>query len=348
MTSAAAGRAGSRPLVQVDDLKVHFQVGKGVVQRRGPERVKAIDGVTFTINEGSTLGIVGESGSGKSTLARVLMRMVAPTSGTVLVNGVDLQTATKQELRNYRNVVQIVFQDPFSSLDPRMSVGNIVAEPLTMSAEYKQRKKLRARVAELLEMVQLSAASATKYPHQFSGGQRQRIAIARAIATNPRLLVLDEPTSALDVSVRAQILMLLKELQRSMGLSFVIISHDLSTVAQTSTNVGVMYLGRMVEFGPVRDVFRTPSHPYTQALLSSVPDEDVARPPRLADDYEIPSPLNIPDGCRFKTGCLLRRELGNPEKCDTIDPPVHVAATGQRTACHFPAEALSAGAALQS
>jgi oligopeptide transport system ATP-binding protein len=343
--SATSERSG-RPLVEVEDLRVHFRVSQRVFARGDTDVVKAIDGVSLTLDEGTTLGVVGESGSGKSTLARVLMRMVAPTSGTVLVDGIDLRQGTKAELRRFRRVVQIVFQDPFSSLDPRMNVGNIVAEPLTISQDKLSSADLRGRVADLLEMVHLSPDSVKKYPHQFSGGQRQRIAIARALATNPRLLVLDEPTSALDVSVRAQILKLLKELQEKSGLSYVIISHDLSTVAQMATNVGVMYLGRMVEFGPSKEVFTAPAHPYTQALLSSVPGEDAPETLRLVADYEIPSPMQIPAGCRFKLGCMLRQELGEPESCDTIDPPIHEIAS-HRTACHFPEQAIAVGAHLR-
>jgi oligopeptide/dipeptide ABC transporter ATP-binding protein len=331
--------SSKRPIVEVEDLHVHFHIGRGVLTRRGTDRVRAIDGVTLAIDRGTTLGVVGESGSGKSTLARVIMGMVTPTSGKVTVGGGVMFPKGDRTVRS-ASVVQIVFQDPFSSLDPRMSVGNIIAEPLTLSKPAIGSRERRERVADLLERVGLAQASAQAYPHQFSGGQQQRIAIARALAPNPDLLVLDEPTSALDVSVRAQILSLLRELQADLDLSYLIISHDLLTVAQMATTVGVMYLGRIVESGPVRQIFRSPAHPYTQALLTSIPDEDAPSTPRLAPDYEIPSPIDMPTGCRFKSGCMLRRELGNPPDCDRVDPPLVSLPSGQATACHFPEEAL--------
>jgi oligopeptide/dipeptide ABC transporter ATP-binding protein len=324
--------------VEIRDVSVHFHVQRGALGGR-PAQVRAVDGVNLTIPEGTTLGLVGESGSGKSTMARVIMGMVRPTHGTITFGGIDLQTASKKDAREYRNGIQMVFQDPFSSLNPRMRVRDIVAEPLTLTRNRQRPSAVRGRVLELLQLVGLPADCADRYPHMFSGGQRQRIAIARALSSEPRLLLLDEPSSALDVSVRGQILMLLKDLQRELGLSYLIISHDLQTVAQMATSVGVMYLGRIVEHGDVRDVFRSPAHPYTQALLSSVPEDDVIRAPRLAADYEIPSPLDMPTGCRFKSGCLLRQQLGNPGQCDVSDPPLQILPTGQASACHFPQDA---------
>jgi oligopeptide/dipeptide ABC transporter ATP-binding protein len=325
----------SAPVLEIDRLSVRFNIRRGVLRQGVVSTVRAVDGVSFSIERGTTFGLVGESGSGKSTVARAVMGMVAPTEGRVLVDGVDAQTLRSANLKRHRQRAQMVFQDPYSSLDPRMSVRRIVAEPLVSAGRYGDRRTLRSRVDELLELVGLSSSSGDKYPHQFSGGQRQRIAIARALAPNPRLIVLDEPTSALDVSVRAQILNLLKDLQESKGLSYLFISHDLLTVAYMATKVGVMYLGRIVEVGATDQVYENPRHPYTQALLASIPSDEGEIHTRLALDYDIPNAMNLPVGCRFKGGCQLRRSLGQPVECDIIDPHLRTVADDHSAACHF-------------
>jgi len=328
------------PIVEVENLSVRFNVRRGVLRQGVVTTVKAVDGVSFQIAEGTTFGLVGESGSGKSTMARAITGMVEPTEGSLHLAGINPKDLSGGDLRRHRQLVQMVFQDPYSSLDPRMKVRRIIAEPLTFGANAGSGKSVRSRVYELLELVGLPPSSADKYPHQFSGGQRQRIAIARALAPNPRLIVLDEPTSALDVSVRAQILNLLKDLQAARGLSYLFISHDLQTVAYMANTVAVMYLGRIVEIGPTDRIYGTPSHPYTQALLASIPGEQGAIGTTLSAEYEIPSAMKIPAGCRFKGGCRLRETLGNPAACDEIDPALRPVSAGHHGACHFLAESL--------
>jgi oligopeptide/dipeptide ABC transporter ATP-binding protein len=330
--------AGRTPVLDIEDLSVRFNIRRGVLRQGIVRTVRAVDGVGFAIDEGMTFGLVGESGSGKSTVARTVMGMVQPTRGRIRLAGVDPRELGGGQLQRHRQLAQMVFQDPYSSLDPRMKVRRIIAEPLVSRGDAGGRKAIRLRVDELLELVGLPSSSADKYPHQFSGGQRQRIAIARALAPNPRLIVLDEPTSALDVSVRAQILNLLKELQTVRHLSYLFISHDLLTVAYMASRVAVMYLGRIVEIGSTAEVYETPSHPYTQALLASIPGESGEIGTTLSAEYEIPSAMNVPAGCRFKGGCLLRRQLGDPHECDAVDPVLRAVEADHSAACHFISE----------
>jgi len=304
----------------------------------GRGEVRAVDGVSLEVRHGETLGLIGESGCGKSTLARVITQLVPPTSGTVVFEGQDLGRLSGRALRGVRRRLQMVFQDPFASLDPRMTVGAIVAEPL---ANFGLRREARrSRVAELLELVQLGPQAARRYPHEFSGGQRQRIGIARALALNPSLLVCDEPVSALDVSIQAQIINLFADLQRDLGLTYVFIAHDLAVIGHLADRVAVMYLGKIVELGRVADVYQRPQHPYTKALVEAIPVADpllerTRRPPPLRG--EMPSPLGPRAGCRFHTRCPIARVPGvckdeEPELCAHGQP-------GQRAACHFAGQA---------
>ncbi|MGH8961364.1 MAG: ABC transporter ATP-binding protein [Jatrophihabitantaceae bacterium] len=286
-------------LLRIEGLQTHFDAGHG----RGT--VHAVDGVSLTLGRGEALGLVGESGSGKSTLARTVVRLETPTTGRVLFDGTDISTLSSRELRPFRQRVQMVFQDPYASLNPRMRVGDIVGEPLIVH-EHQSRGAARREAEALLERVGLPPGAAAKYPHEFSGGQRQRVGIARALAVRPELIVADEPVSALDVSIRAQLLNLLKDLQHEFNLSYLFISHDLGVVRYVCDRIAVMYLGQVVEEGACEAVFTAPSHPYTQALISAIPVPDPAierdRDTQLIDD-EMPSPIAPPPGCRFHTRC---------------------------------------------
>jgi peptide/nickel transport system ATP-binding protein/oligopeptide transport system ATP-binding protein len=290
------------PLLEVTDLVKHYPVRSGILRRRAGT-VHAVDGVSFSVGAGETLGLVGESGCGKSTVARSVLRLVEPTSGSIRINGRDITHLGKTELRAHRRSMQIVFQDPFASLNPRMSAGDIVGEPLSVHGLASGREK-QARVAELFEQVGLRGDQMRNYPHQFSGGQRQRICIARALALGPSLIVCDEPVSALDVSIQAQVINLLIDLQRQHDFSYLFIAHDLAVVAHISHRVAVMYLGRIVEIADKTELFKNPRHPYTQALLASVPVAD-PRQKRLKPlvDGDVPSPVNPPSGCAFHTRC---------------------------------------------
>jgi oligopeptide/dipeptide ABC transporter ATP-binding protein len=328
---ATAEAAATPPIVELSDVKVHFPVRKGVLRRKQIGLVKAVDGVSLTVERGTTVALVGESGSGKTTVGRAIMGMVPATAGKVLVNGRDTAAARRSQLRH---TVQIVLQDPFVSLDPRMTVERVIAEPLLVSRRRDRvTRDVRRRVAELLEMVGFSPASGGKYPHQFSGGQRQRIAIARALAPDPKVIVLDEPTSALDVSVQAQILNLLKRLQAELGHAYVLISHNLVTVAHVADVVAVMYLGRIVEVGTPADIFRKPEHPYTQALLESIPGNGPLPPVQL--ETAEPSPMESFGGCRYQPRCSLSKRLGGPAECAELDPPLLEIDHQHRAACHF-------------
>jgi peptide/nickel transport system ATP-binding protein/oligopeptide transport system ATP-binding protein len=317
----------TRPLLEVKDLVKHYAVRGGVL-RRQVGTVHAVDGVSFSLGVGETLGLVGESGCGKSTVARTVLRLVEPTSGSIKLNGTDITPLSKSELRPVRRSMQIVFQDPFASLNPRMTAGDIVGEPLIVhglaSGEAKQ-----ARVAELFRQVGLRPDQMRNYPHQFSGGQRQRICIARALALGPSLIVCDEPVSALDVSIQAQVINLLIDLQRNHGFSYLFIAHDLAVVAHISHRVAVMYLGRIVEIADKAELFANPRHPYTQALLASVP---VANPKmkRLKPlvDGDVPSPINPPSGCAFHTRCRYVMD-----RCKVDRPALVEAGTGHQVAC---------------
>jgi oligopeptide transport system ATP-binding protein len=325
-------------LVEADDLAVHFPIYSGLL-RREVGRVKAVDGATFAIRRGETLGLVGESGSGKSTTGRALIRLREPTGGSVRYDGRDMSQLSGPELRRLRRRVQIVFQDPYASLNPRMSIGSIIAEPITTHGVARG-SAVDRRVIELLEQVGLSPDHRARYPHEFSGGQRQRIGIARALAVEPEFIVCDEPISSLDVSIAAQVLNLLVELRERLGLTYLFIAHDLSSVKYISDRVAVMYLGRIVEIGRVVDVYSSPAHPYTVALLNAVPIPDPPaerqrRRHRLILRGDIPSPANPPSGCRFHTRCWLYDRLGKPAICRTSDPPQQPLRQSHTVACHF-------------
>ena len=314
-------------LLEITDLVKHYPVRTGVL-RRAAGTVHAVDGVSFSLGVGETLGLVGESGCGKSTVARSVLRLIEPTSGSIRIDGTDITHLSKSELRPHRRAMQIVFQDPFASLNPRMTAGDIVGEPLTVHGLATGSEK-QARVAKLFEQVGLRPDQMRNYPHQFSGGQRQRICIARALALDPRLIVCDEPVSALDVSIQAQVINLLIDLQRAHGFSYLFIAHDLAVVAHISHRVAVMYLGRIVEIADKTELFKNPRHPYTQALLASVP---IANPKlkRLKPlvDGDVPSPVNPPSGCAFHTRCRYAID-----RCKLERPPLIDAGAGHQVAC---------------
>ena len=291
-------------LVEVRNLTKHFPIGAGLFGV-GNEVVRAVDGVSLTIRKGETFGLVGESGCGKSTTGRCILRLIEPTSGEVWFQGEDLLKVASDELRRLRRDMQIIFQDPYSSLNPRMTVGQIVEEPLIVH-QITDRRARRARAAELLGLVGLEASHSSRYPHEFSGGQRQRIGIARALALNPKFIVCDEPVSALDVSVQAQVVNLLQDLQEQLGLTYLFISHGLSVVEHISSRVGIMYLGKLVETATSADIFHNPAHPYTRALLSAIPVPDPQqRRERLHLAGDIPTAITPPSGCRFRTRCPI-------------------------------------------
>jgi len=314
-------------LLRVEDLVKHFPVKKGLFGRN-TGAVQAVDGISFELARGETLALVGESGCGKSTTGRLLLRLIEPTSGKVWFDGQDLFSLDAQALRAQRRAMQIIFQDPYGSLNPRMTVAQTLAEPLALYGLAAGRQK--ARGAELLGLVGLSAQHAQRYPHEFSGGQRQRIGIARALAVEPRLIICDEPVSALDVSIQAQVINLLMDLQQRLELSYVFIAHDLAVVKHIATRVAVMYLGRIVEHADKRELFGRPRHPYTRALLSAIP---VPRPgagrQRIILQGDVPSPLDPPSGCRFRTRCPYAQA-----RCQVEDPPL-IADDEHAVACHF-------------
>lgn len=319
------------PLLQIQNLKKYFPVRKGVFSRTAAW-VKAVDDVSFDVQAGQTLGIVGESGCGKTTIGRCILRLEEPTSGRILFDGHDLAQLTPRTMRTIRRDIQIIFQDPYSSLNPRMTVSGIIEEALIIHGIGEPQSR-RERVGELLRQVGLPETSRDKYPHEFSGGQRQRIGIARALALNPRLVVCDEAVSALDVSVRAQIINLLDELQETYGLTYIFIAHDLSVIRHFSTRVAVMYLGKIMEIAPPEKLYTRPAHPYTQALLSSAPVPDpTAKHTRFLLEGDVPTPLNPPSGCRFRTRCFIGK---NEAVCRDIEPVLTFCETGHEVACHF-------------
>jgi len=317
------------PVLEVSELRKHFPVRKGLL-RRTTGHVLAVDGVSFAIGAGETLGLVGESGCGKSTVARSVLRLIEPTSGTIWLNGADITGLGKAAMRPHRREMQIIFQDPFSSLNPRMSAGDIVAEPLRVHGMLEGRAGAE-RVAALFEQVGLRLGQMRNFPHEFSGGQRQRICIARALALDPKLIVADEPVSALDVSIQAQVINLMVDLQRAKRLSYLFVAHDLAVVAHISHRIAVMYLGKIVELADKRTLFRNPLHPYTEALLSAVPvaNPAVKRAKRLLPG-DVPSPLNPPLGCAFHPRCAYA-----VERCRIEAPALREVAPGHSVACHL-------------
>jgi peptide/nickel transport system ATP-binding protein len=328
------------PLLVVEDLKVYFPIRSGVVIERRVGEIKAVDGVSFEIERGETLGLVGESGCGKTTVGRTILRLYDPTEGRILFENKDIANLSEKEMRSLRRRMQMVFQDPYSSLNPRQNVGNIVAEPLRVHGLASGRD-VEKQVQHLLDVVGLPQGAANRYPHEFSGGQRQRIGLARSLALNPDLIVADEPVSALDVSIQAQIINLLEDLQSEFDLTYMFIAHDLAVVRHISNRIAVMYLGKIVEVAPADQLYVAPLHPYTIALLSAVPIPDPAvehARERIILTGDLPSPANPPSGCRFHTRCPFRQ----PERCHDEVPELRILADRQAVACHY-AEDIRAG-----
>ncbi|MFM8529351.1 MAG: ABC transporter ATP-binding protein [Ilumatobacteraceae bacterium] len=320
-------------VLQARDLRKHFPTGASKLLQRATDLVLAVDGVSFDLRRGNTLAVVGESGCGKSTLGRLLARLLEPTSGSVVLDGTDLTAAGTKQLLAMRRDIQVVFQDPYACLNPRHSIGQSIGTPIRIQ-KTMSRADERARVRELMELVGLNPEHYNRFPHEFSGGQRQRAGIARALALDPKVIVADEPVSALDVSIQAQILNLLEDLQTRLGLSYVFIAHDLSVVRQIADEVAVMYLGKIVEIGTPSDVYDNTAHPYTRALLSAVPvaDPSVASGrKRIVLTGDVPSPVNPPSGCRFRTRCPKAADI-----CATQEPALEDRGFGHPVACHFP------------
>jgi len=323
----------SKTLVDVRDLKMYFPLTQGIILQRVVGYVRAVDGVSFSIERGQTLGLVGESGSGKTTIGRTIVRLYKPTAGQIMFGEKDLATMGGEELRQARQRVQMIFQDPFASLNPRYTIGSLIAEPMHI---YKvaSSTEIRERTAELLRVVGLRPEYIDRYPHEFSGGQRQRIAVARALSINPEFIIADEPVSALDVSIRAQVLNLLQQLQQQFNLTYLFVSHDLSVVRHVADRIAVMYLGKIVELSDRDELYAAPKHPYTQALLSAVPIPDPKiekRRQRIILSGDLPSPINIPTGYRFHTRCPMAQQI-----CREVEPPFEAKEGHEHyAACHF-------------
>lgn len=317
-------------LLEIRDLKKYFPVTRGLILLKQVGAIKAVDGISFTIIKGETFGLVGESGCGKTTTARLILLLEQITSGSILYDHKDITQSSAAELKKYRSSVQAVFQDPFSSLSPRMRVGDILAEPIVVNM-HLPREERKKRIAELLQLVGLPQDAAQLYPHEFSGGQRQRIAVARALAINPSLIILDEPVSALDVSIRAQIMNLLHDIQQRLGVTYLLIAHDLAVVKHMSNRVGVMYLGKLVETAESTELYLHPLHPYTQALLSAaLPSNPDDKREEIILPGEVPSPLNPPPGCRLHPRCPQAMPT-----CSEEEPPLGEVSPGHEVACHL-------------
>jgi oligopeptide transport system ATP-binding protein len=318
-------------ILEAQNLTKYFPISKGLIFMKQIGNIKAVDGIDFSISKGETFGLVGESGCGKTTTSKLILLLESITQGSILFEGHDIGKMSDLEIKKYRSQVQAVFQDPYSSLSPRMKVGSIIAEPLIVNTEFT-RKEIKGKTTAVLDVVGLQADHAERYPHEFSGGQRQRIAVARALALNPKLILLDEPVSALDVSIRAQIMNLLKDIQDQFGLTYLLIAHDLAVVKHMSNRIGVMYLGKLVETASSEELNRHPLHPYTQALLSAaLPSHPDDRKDGIILSGEVPSPLHIPSGCRFHTRCPVAEK-----KCFEEIPLLLEASPGHKVACHVP------------
>ena len=328
--------AQQETLLEVRDLKKWFPITGGILSRV-VANVQAVDGISFDILRGETLGLVGESGCGKTTTGRLILRLIEPTSGSVKFEGTDVLALRGEEMRRLRRQMQIIFQDPYASLNPRMTIGDIIGEPLEIHGVARGKDKEK-RVSDLLERVGLRPAHARRFPHEFSGGQRQRIGIARALALNPKLIICDEPVSALDVSIQSQVLNLLKELQTEFGLTYLFIAHGLHVVKHVSDRVGVMYLGKMVEIADSKELFDSPQHPYTEALLSAIPVPDpTAKRERIVLEGDVPSPVHPPTGCRFNTRCPYVMDV-----CRQVEPVLTDLGGGHQVACHLRVPAAQA------